>query len=33
MTARVAHVADRTVQRLADASVWVIFRVNGVRTK
>jgi hypothetical protein len=31
-TAQVAHAAESAVQRLADASVWILFRLNGVRS-
>jgi hypothetical protein len=30
--AQVAVVADVALQRVADASVWLIFRINGVRS-
>jgi hypothetical protein len=32
MRAQVSHAADSAVQRIADASVWLLFRLNGVRT-
>ena len=31
-TAQVAHAAESAVQRVADASVWLLFRLNGVRS-
>lgn len=30
--ARVAATAEHAVQRVADASVWLLFRLNGVRS-
>lgn len=32
MSARVTSAADTAVQRVADASVWLLFRVTGVRS-
>ena len=32
MSVRVTHAADSAVQRVADATVWLLFRVNGVRS-
>ncbi len=31
-TAQVAHAAEHAVQRVADASVWLLFRLDGVRS-
>jgi hypothetical protein len=32
MPAQVSHAADNAVQRIADASIWLLFRLSGVRT-
>lgn len=29
---RLSHHAEHAVQRVADASVWLLFRLNGVRS-
>ena len=32
MSEHVTHAADTAVQRIADASIWLLFRLNGVRS-
>jgi hypothetical protein len=32
MSRQVTHAAESAVQRIADASIWLLFRLNGVRS-
>ena len=32
MSEHVTHAAGTAVQRIADASIWLLFRLNGVRS-
>lgn len=32
MSEHVTHAAESTIQRIADASIWLLFRLNGVRS-
>jgi hypothetical protein len=32
MTGQISRAADSAVQRVADATIWLLFRLNGVRS-
>jgi len=32
MSEQVNHAADTAIQRIADASIWLLFRLSGVRS-
>jgi hypothetical protein len=32
MTGQISKAADSAVQRVADATIWLLFRLNGVRS-
>jgi len=32
MSRQVTHAAESAVQRIADALIWLLFRLNGVRS-
>jgi len=32
MSGQVSRAADSAVQKIADATIWLLFRLNGVRT-
>jgi hypothetical protein len=32
MSEQVTHAAESAIQKIADASIWLLFRLNGVRS-
>jgi hypothetical protein len=32
MSEQVTHAAESAIQKVADASIWLLFRLNGVRS-